>query len=65
MITLVATTVFSVFGFSEMRNWQSLRLRQEDRLKGKLKEKVENTVEKLAEQVELAEVQDDENKDNN
>jgi uncharacterized hydrophobic protein (TIGR00271 family) len=43
-ITLVSALVFSVFGFSQMRNWQSLRLRQENRELEKNKQKLENTI---------------------
>ena len=48
MITFVSVVVFALFGFEEMKNWQSLRLRQEKRELEKERQKVENTAEKIA-----------------
>jgi hypothetical protein len=42
--------IFSIFGFADMRNWQSKRLEEEQRLDSKDKEKLQNTIEKLAKQ---------------
>lgn len=47
MITLVSVLIFALFGFSEMRNWQSLRLRQESRQMQKEKQKIEHTIEQI------------------
>jgi len=46
--------VFAVFGFSEMRNWQSLRLKQEKRELEKDRVKIGNTIEKIANDLDEA-----------
>jgi len=65
MITFVSVLVFALFGFAEMRNWQSLRLRQEEREIKADRQKVENTVEKIAARVEEKLEEADRAKENN
>lgn len=46
-ICMASVAVFSVFGFSGMRNWQSLRLRQEKKVLAEEKEKITNTINQI------------------
>jgi len=54
VITVFSVMVFAVFGFSEMRNWQSLRLKQEKRELEKDRVKIGNTIEKIANDLDEA-----------
>lgn len=54
MITAASVVIFAVFGFSDMRNWQSLRLRQEVKELEKGKEKIDTTIIKIASDLKAA-----------
>lgn len=60
MIALVSVFIFALFGFADMRNWQLLRLKQEERDLQHDKAKVGNTVDKITSDLNQAAAEESE-----